>query len=275
MVAALLLAGCTKRDEAGEAASERPNSTKANDETPRAAICGEAPCLAIPTGIKGLSFGMEPEEVRTSLKLSDWSPPELPYIVVPSRASVYSWEDRRKVGHHQLVPGVSTSVDTTLGGADATCRLDFTEAKTLVGITCSVERAIDLEELFGRIASNLQKRHGAATEKDRPEGGMVPSGRRITYHYEWRSADAVLRLELAERQIMLRPDSFTLSNLAASHDAAIVRAQAAADQALEDQEDRARRAARAEEEAARRALEAGKKELLDDLSGAAEKPPSR
>lgn len=293
LLLATALVACDEHNEASPSqSSPAATAAPAQAQAPAPApSCGGKPCLEVPTGIKGLSFGMTPDAARQALKSDSFSELE-PLRISPSEAADPLGVALSGAEGTQTLKVRSMTAATTLGGADAHCRLDFGEGGHLVGIACTAHarpdpdaladpqaltnpgRANRIQNLFSDIAAKLTARHGPpATRRERPTESLVGTQASEPYLLRWRSKAAVLTLELGATSPLFGPSQLTLSNNTSAHQARLAAAQKRANQAHDDAIRAAQAAAEAAEKARRRAIEKGREQLDRDLSGAPENVP--
>lgn len=266
LLSVVVLVACKDKEPGPWGEKARPDSKKTADTKGAAKPqCGDAPCLDVPTGIKGLSFGMAPEDVRASLAPKSWEPPTEPHWVYARNGTATQFREK--------VPGTSTRVGTTLGGLGASCRLDFNPELKLAGITCRVNRGDDdLDAFFDTVLASLVGKYGAPHQQSqRRDISMTGRGKRSVNKVQWHSAGASLILWKGEN-LMRGPESVTLANHSREHTAQLANARRLADRAVIVADEEEQRAAREAEKARQEKIREGKQALDRDLTGAPEQP---
>jgi hypothetical protein len=166
-------------------------------------VC-KSDCLAVPTGIKGLSFGMTLEQAKEALGGARLRPRRA-HRITPfmSRDSKIPLKVRRRFLREatRIQPGMIVAVKTTLGTESASCTLSFAVDSKLSSIECkmSARSKKKYKRLFDAIRIRLEKRHGAA----------IISGPL----YRWADNKALLLL-LGQKY---KKGTITLTNLSVAH----------------------------------------------------------
>lgn len=151
----IALLGCSKEEKAQVQTSTGPHVCKVD-------------CLAVPTGIKGLSFGMTMGQAKDALGGAKLRPKRgLKYYPTVRSSTKVTSKLRRRAWRKatQIMPGTVATVKTTLGTEPTVCTLAFAVDSKLSSISCKITTTRSRKkyrQVYSAIRTRLEKRHGAA-----------------------------------------------------------------------------------------------------------------
>lgn len=196
--------------------------------------CGGGRCLAVPTGIIGLGFGMSPAQVKAAIGETRTMPPDsvsenLGHGARHLLGVPYALASTVRRRAKRSLPGTRMRGDSHLANQDARCVFDFAVQGRLSRIECEIRmRARPFSQLAPKLRESLYAKYGPPREvSDHTEPGGLPS------RTAWRNREAMLIMTIdASPPSSSGGSSLTLVNVSAEHQAVVEELRARADAAM-------------------------------------------
>ncbi|MGK0359635.1 MAG: hypothetical protein ACI9U2_001941 [Bradymonadia bacterium] len=150
--------------------------------------CGDTPCPPVARGLKGLEFGMTRIQAIEAL-------PELANATSKSKHLPIDIMNLGAIGQLKQLGDVAV-VSTTLGGLPTTCEVEFLDAGTLTGMTCTLDPPTSKASHVAAqdaLSAALIKRYGPPSEQW--SGSQNAYMDEINRTWSWTDDKATLKLK--------------------------------------------------------------------------------
>jgi hypothetical protein len=205
--------------------NEQSKEKAAAKEQPAGVYAEKPNAMGVPRGIKGLTFGMQPAEVRKAIGLPEQAADEhkqelaeIEYVFRYSRMDELRSPAPLRAG--------SFTHDTTLGPKKALCLFEFAIEARLSRVACQLapHESLDAHQAtLNRVLDTLQRKYGRANKTEgNGQDPYAPVGYGMGKQaWIWQDHAARLELRSEPNRGMLRHARIVVFNASARHLAAV------------------------------------------------------